>query len=365
MREPTRYPEQRGDAVIDPELGDWEHEEVIIRRGSRSGMPVVVAVDSTQRGPAVGGCRLWHYPDWRAGLEDALALSAAMTDKCAVAGLPNGGGKAVLPLAPGTVLDGALRRDLLLDLGDVVDDLGGRYHVGEDVGTTSEDMVVVRERTNHVLGLPQRLGGIGEPAEPTAVGVLSAIRTTCEVVWGSSALSGRSFAVHGLGQVGGRLARWLAAAGARVAVGDLDVERRPLAEALGIAWVRPDDLLELDVDVLVPASMGGLLTHDVVSRLRCRAIVGPANNQLASPTVAEALAARGIIWAPDIVVNAGGVLYGVLREMYHVSHAEALRRVTDIGQTLDGVLRKSTATGRTPGHIVREIADRARMQPAH
>lgn len=339
---------------------DWTHEEVVLRRGARSGLPIVVAVDSTRLGPAVGGCRLWPYPDWRAGLEDALRLSAAMTDKCAIAGLPNGGGKAVLPLPAGTRLDAARRRDLLLDLGDVVDLLGGRYHVGEDVGTTPEDMVVVRERTDHVLGLPERLGGIGEPAQPTAVGVMAAIKATCDVVFGSPDVTGRSFAVHGLGQVGGRLAGWLCAAGAAVTGADVNPERQSLATELGIAWASPDHLLELDVDVLVPASMGGLLTLDIAGRLRCRAIVGPANNQLASPAVAGALATRGIIWAPDIVVNAGGALYGVLREVHEVSHADAMDRVIGIGSTLSGVLRDSAETGRTPSQIVRVLADRAR-----
>lgn len=186
-----------GDLRDSATFSDWTHEELVVRRGARSGMPIVVAVDSTRLGPAVGGCRLWHYPDWRAGVEDALRLSAAMTDKCAIAGLPNGGGKAVLPLPFDMPLDADRRRHLLLDLGDVVDSLGGRYHVAEDVGTTSEDMVVVGERTKHVLGLPERMGGIGEPAEPTARGVLAAIEATCEFVWGSQNLAERSFAIHG------------------------------------------------------------------------------------------------------------------------------------------------------------------------
>ncbi|MBA3339467.1 MAG: Glu/Leu/Phe/Val dehydrogenase family protein [Geodermatophilaceae bacterium] len=316
-------------------------------------------MDSTQLGPAVGGCRIWQYADWREGLDDALRLAGAMTDKCAVAGLPNGGGKAVLPLPPGLKLQTDRRRMLLPDLGDVVDSLGGRYHVAEDVGTTSEDMVVVLEQTEYVLGLPERLGGIGEPAQPTAEGVLAAIQATCDVVWGSSTLACRSFAVHGLGQVGGRVARWLSAAGASVTAADVNPQGRVLAAELGVAWTSPEDLLDLDVDVLVPASLGRLLTSEVVSRLRCRAIVGPANNQLATPSVAGDLASRGIIWAPDVVVNAGGALYGILRDVHDLSHTEAMRRVTDIGSTLHGVLEKSAATGRTPSEIVRVLADRA------
>jgi len=146
-------------------------------------------------------------------------------------------------------------------------------------------------------------------------------------------------------------------------VGDLNPDRSSLATELGVAWASPETLLDLDVDVLVPASLGRLLTLDVVSRLRCRVVVGPANNQLASPAVADALANLGILWAPDIVVNAGGVLYGVLREVHKVSHEAALGRVTNIGDTLRGVLRDAAATGRTPREIVRVMADRARDQP--
>lgn len=328
----------------------FRHEELVIRRGARSGLPVVVAVHSTGPGPAVGGCRLWTYPDWRAGVEDALRLSAAMTAKCAVAGLPHGGGKTVLPLPPGLVLDPTRRRDLMLDLGDVVEGLDGRYHVGEDVGTTGADMLAVRDRTRRVMGLPAEHGGVGEPAEPTARGVFSAIRATCEVVWGSPEPGGRSFAVHGLGAVGGRVARWLVDAGARVVGGDID----PARTVPGATTVAPDELLDLPVDVLVPASLGGLITPAVAARLRCRAVVGPANNQLTGPAVGRVLADRGITWAPDVVVNGGGVIYVVLREADAATHAEAMARVEAIGDTVRDVLGEAARTGRTPGEVVAE-----------
>jgi leucine dehydrogenase len=210
------------------------------------------------------------------------------------------------------------------------------------------DMLAVRERTGWVMGLPAEHGGVGEPAEPTARGVRAAIRATCEVVWGSPDPAGRSFAVHGLGAVGGRVARWLVQAGARVTTADID----PTRTVPGAATAAPDDLLDLRVDVLVPASLGGLLTTAVAARLRCRAVVGPANNQLAEPAAGQVLAERGITWAPDVVVNGGGAIYVVLREADAATHDEAMARVEGIGDTVREVLREAERTGLTPGEVV-------------
>jgi leucine dehydrogenase len=335
-----------------------EHEEVLVRHGARSGLTVIVAVHSTTLGQAVGGCRIWPYPSWRDGLDDALRLSAAMTHKCALAGLPAGGGKSVIPLPPGSLLAGDLRRDVLLDLGDAVHSLSGRYGTAEDVGTTALDMLVVRERTPHVFCLPESHGGIGEPSEPTAAGVITALRVVCGEVFGSAELAGRRFAVHGLGQVGGRLARRLAAAGARLVVGDIDETKRDLAAELGAEWVPPADLLGVQADVLVPASLGGLLTTEVAQRLRCAAVAGPANNQLASGDVAEILAARGILWAPDTVVNGGGAIYGVLRELRGQTHEAAMERVGRIGDTLTEIFASARDDGLTPHEAASQLARR-------
>jgi leucine dehydrogenase len=324
------------------------HEQVLIRRGQRSGLPVVVAVHSTTAGPAVGGCRLWAYPDWRAGLADALDLSAAMTVKCAVAGLPRGGGKTVLPLPPGLRLDADRRRALFLDVGDAVEELDGRYFIGEDIGTTAPDLLAMTERTGWVMGLPVEHGGVGEPAAPTAAGVVAAIGATCEVVFGTADPAGLRFAVHGLGQVGGRVARWLVERGAVVTGADVDPARR----VPGVAMTDPDSLLDLDVDVLVPASLGHLLSREVVARLRCRAVVGPANNQLADDSVGALLVERGIAWAPDVVVNGGGAIYVVLRETGKAGHEEAMARVGAIGDTVREVLTAAARTGTTPSAAV-------------
>lgn len=185
-----------------------KHEKVFISTGRRSGLPVIVAVHSTALGQAVGGCRLWRYDDWRAGLDDALRLSAAMTLKCALASLPLGGGKSVLAIPPQVEPTAELRRDVLHDLGDVLESLGGTYGVGEDVGTNAQDLATVAERTRFAYGLPEASGGTGEPSAPTAVGVYQSILVTAEQIWGTADLAGRRISVLGLGQVGSRSASW-------------------------------------------------------------------------------------------------------------------------------------------------------------
>jgi leucine dehydrogenase len=324
------------------------HEKVAVHAGARSGLPIVVAVHSTAFGPAAGGVRMTTYPDWRDGLEDALRLSEAMTLKCAIAGLPHGGGKTVIALPPGHVLDEQGRRDVMLDLGDVVQSFGGSYVCGEDVGTTAEDMLVARERTPWAVCLPESEGGSGEPSEPTAIGVHAAIGAVLEHLYGEATAAGRRVTIIGLGQVGGRLARLLAADGAALSVTDADLTKKALADELGATWVDVNDALTLPADLVVPAALGGLLVDEVVDRLECRAICGPANNQLATPEVAARLHARGILWAPDFVVNAGGVLYAALVEFAGAAKDEALARVRGIGATTGELLALAEAEGTAP-----------------
>ncbi len=335
------------------------HEEVRVVRGARSGLAIVVAVHSTRLGQAVGGCRMWRYATWEDALADALRLSAAMTEKCALAGLPHGGGKAVIALPPDEPVDPARRRAALLDLGDVVASFDGRYGVGEDVGTSVDDMAVVRERTAYAYGQAEELGGCGDPSVPTARGVIASLRVVCEAAFGSPDLAGRRLVIVGLGHVGGLVARGVAEAGAALAVTDVDDSKRALAEELGAAWLDPADAATQVCDVLVPAALGGLLTHDLGARLRCRVVCGPANNQLAEEGVADALHARGILWAPDFVVNAGGVVYGTLIEVARTDRHTAMARVDAIGETLRLVLDAAASAGITPLAAARAVvADR-------
>lgn len=339
------------------------HEQVVLRRGSRSGLPIMVAIHSTVFGPAAGGVRLATYDDWRDGLEDALRLSEAMTLKCAIAQLPNGGGKTVIALPPGEQLVGARRRAAMLDLGDAIDSLGGRYLAGEDVGTTAEDLLVARERTPYAFCLPKDAGGIGDPSEPTAVGVVASLRAICDRLFGSPSLAGRRFTVIGLGNVGGRIARLLAADGAVLAVADVDAAKAALADELGATWIGTGEALGHEADVLVPAALGGFLTRDSVPELRCRAVCGPANNQLATPEVAGLLDEAGVLWAPDFVVNGGGVLFGALVETGQATEDEAWLRVRAIGNTLSEVFAVADADAVTP-YVAAERLARTRLAAA-
>lgn len=328
------------------DLPVFAHEHLHEGIGARSGLPVFVAVHSTRLGPALGGCRMWGYPTWLDAQIDVMRLSAGMTLKNAVAGLAKGGGKAVIALEVGEQLDGERRRDALLDLGDAVEALGGAYETAEDVGTTERDMLVVRERTAHVVGLPPEHGGSGEPAGPTSLGVYSSVVATLREL-GSDDIAGTRVTISGLGQVGGRLAKRLAAEGAVLTVTDVNPARRELADEIGAAWVEPDDAFAVPADIVIPAGVGGVLTPEVIERLDARAVVGPANNQLARDDGADRLAQRGILYAPDFVVNGGGVIFLALAA--DGASPDAIdAKVRGIGDTLARVYETARLDGVTP-----------------
>ncbi|MFG2800843.1 Glu/Leu/Phe/Val dehydrogenase family protein [Streptomyces pseudovenezuelae] len=355
--------------ALAPYVPDPSHELVQVVRGRRSGLAIIIAVHSTALGPAAGGCRIAHYPDPAAALTDALRLAAAMTEKNALAGLDHGGAKAVVALPGTTRPSGAERTALLHDLGDAIDSLGGRYIAGPDVGSGPVDMSVIGERTSHVCCRPAEAGGSGDSSFHTARGTLAALGAVVDEVFGSPGLAGRSFGVIGLGAVGARVARLLARAGARLVVTDVDPAARGLAEELGATWVDPDHALVTEVDVLVPAALGGLLTARTVPLLRCAAVAGPANNQLDEPATARLLAARGILWAPDVVVSAGGVIHATGVELRGESEEQLTERLSGIAATLRQVFRTARAQGITPSDAATDLARqrvrRGALRPAH
>jgi leucine dehydrogenase len=336
---------------------------VLVRRGRRSGLFTFVSVHSTVLGPALGGCRLCGYEDSRAALRDALALSRAMTYKAAVAGLALGGGKGVIMVPLGSRLPAERRHAALLDFADTVEALDGRYITAEDVGTSSRDMSLIAQRTRHVAGLPRARGGSGDPSPFTAIGVEAAVKACCERVFSTSALRGRTISVVGLGHVGSRVAKRLARAGARLVVADVDQSKRTLATQLGAPWMRAEQALEADVEVLVPCALGGFLDDELVPRLRCRAIAGAANNQLADDRVADLLAARGILWAPDFVVGAGGLI-NIAEELGRYDASRARQRVRGIGDTLRQIFDDAESMRATPLTAAMELA-RRRLAAGH
>jgi leucine dehydrogenase len=340
-----------------------DHEELVIRRGRRSGVYTIVAVHSTQLGPALGGCRLWRYASSADGARDALQLARAMTFKAAAAGVALGGGKGVICPPPGPAPTGGIRREMLLDFADTVNVLEGAYLTAEDVGTSSDDMVTVAERTKYVTGIPRSHGGSGDPSPVTALGVEAAMRACCEFRFGSRELTGRRVAVVGVGRVGSRLARRLSVAGASVVLADIDEGKRSLAEELpGASWADPNVALQAEVDVLAPCALGGAINEATVGHLRCEIVCGSANNQLAHDGLADDLTAHGIIYAPDFIANAGGLI-NVASELEGYNEAQARFRAASIEQTTLRLLKDAEVAGVTPLAAAYELA-RKRLQPA-
>jgi leucine dehydrogenase len=332
------------------------HEEVVVRRGRRSGIYVVVAIHSTVLGPSLGGARLWRYGALGDAIADALRLSEAMTYKAAAAGLDLGGGKAVLCVPPDRELPPEARRELLLDLGDIVDTLEGRYVTAEDVGTGTDDMAIIRERTEHVVGLPPESGGTGDPSPITARGVESAIRASCEHRYGAGDLSGRCVTVVGLGHVGSRLAERLASGGAELCVSDIDPAKRETAEQLGARWLDAADAATAECDVLAPCALGGAIDRDNIERLRCEIVCGAANNVLADRSLADRLGERGILYAPDFIANAGGLI-SVYGELHDLGRDRLDPLVDGIGAALRRVFDAGAARSVSPLEAARALAE--------
>ncbi|HEY8217957.1 MAG TPA: Glu/Leu/Phe/Val dehydrogenase dimerization domain-containing protein [Acidimicrobiia bacterium] len=344
--------------VVTEEMAARGHEQVVFVADAPSGLRAVIAVHSTALGPSLGGIRFWHYATEADAVEDALRLSEAMTLKAAAAGLHQGGGKAVVlvddPDAPRSV-------ELLHAMGRAIDELGGRYLAAEDVGATTRDMDLLAEVTPWVTGVDPAAGGSGDPSPVTAVGVVAAMRATLHALDGDSAVSGRRVAVQGVGHVGSHLTGLLVGAGADVVVADVNRPRAArVAASTGAELLTDDIILEVECDVLAPCALGGVLDDETVPRLRCRAVCGAANNQLAAEKVDELLAARGVLYAPDFIANAGGII-NIAEEFVGYSRARALARAERIEDTTAAVFALARDRGIPPGAAAIAMA-RARLE---
>jgi leucine dehydrogenase len=331
------------------------HEELQVHRGERSGLYVIIAIHSTALGSALGGARLWGYDGLGDGIADALRLSEAMTYKAAAAGLELGGGKAVLCAPPDRELEADQRHALLLDLGDAVESFEGRYVTAEDVGTSTADMTMIAERTSHVVGLPAQAGGSGDPSPVTARGVERAIGACCEHRFGSASLNGRTVAVIGLGHVGEALASRLREAGAELIATDIDPAKRETAEAIGARWIHPGDGISAECDVLAPCALGEAIDAGSVDRLRCEIVCGSANNVLAGDSLADELHQRDILYAPDFIANAGGLI-NVYGELHEVDQHRLDELVDGIGDALARVFELADERSITPLEAARAVA---------
>jgi leucine dehydrogenase len=331
-------------------LAGWDGEHAVVRFDPESGVWMFVCVHSTTRGPAGGGTRMRVYRAPVEGLADAMRLSGAMTRKMAAADMPRGGGKGVLAVPE--LPEGEARKRLLRRYGELVASLGGSYRTAGDMNISPEDLDVVAETCPWVYGTTSRGGNSGRG---TARGGLHAIRATVEHLFGSPDLSGRSVLVQGAGAVGSILSRELAEAGARVLVSDVQEER---ASATGYETVAPDRVVETEVDVYSPCAVGGTLSAQSIPRLACRAIAGCANNQLAEPADAERLHDRGILYAPDYVVNAGGIIQLIGLEDEGWGETQLEERLAGIGDTLRTLFAEANESGITPAEAAERLVSR-------
>lgn len=336
-----------------------DHECVELVRDRASGLTAIIAIHSTHLGPAAGGTRFWHYEDPALAMRDALRLSRGMSYKNAMAGLPVGGGKAVILADCSRLKPPAM----LAAFADAVDALGGRYITAEDVGITLADMVAVAERTQYVSGLPVPGGTAGgDPGPFTAMGVYHGIKAAVKWKLGKDSMDGVHVALQGMGSVGGGIARLLARDGARLTLADVDAERAAaLAAEIGATQVAADTIMGIACDVFSPNALGAILDDEGIARLDAPIVAGAANNQLARPEHGEALAARDILYAPDYVINAGGIIsvtleYLARREGRAGDINDVRERIAQIPVRLRTIWEESAARGATPDQVADRMA---------
>jgi leucine dehydrogenase len=345
-------------------IRNWDGEAVVIHYDAPSGTWMFICLHSTRGGAAGGGTRMKVYPTPADGLADAMRLSEAMTLKMAVARGPNGGGKAVLAVP--RIPHGDDRRSLLLRYGDLIESLHGTFRTAPDVNTDERDMDLIAERTSHAFGRSVGNGGAGTTGPDTAVGVFHGIRAAVRHVFGSDDLHGRRIVVQGAGGVGAVLVRLLTDAEADVAVADLDTDRAAdVAARTGARAIAAEDVLTEPCDVFSPCALGGIVNETTIPTLRCRIVAGAANNQLAAPADAERLQRAGILYAPDFVINAGGVLHVVGLEMEGWSRDRLDDELAGIGRTLEAIFRAAEDEGITTEVAAERLArQRAAETPA-
>ncbi|WP_032112842.1 Glu/Leu/Phe/Val family dehydrogenase [Candidatus Paracaedibacter symbiosus] len=281
------------------------HEQVVFCNDAKTGLKAIIAIHNTHRGPALGGCRFWAYPNEDEALKDVLRLSRGMTYKAAMAQLNLGGGK--------SVIIGDAKKDktpeMMIAFGKYIEHLNGLYITAEDVGTTTQDMGFIRQSTHHVVGLADTPGGSGDPSIFTGYGVYLGIKASVKHKFGEDSVKGLRIAVQGLGHVGMNLVERLSAEGAELVVTDINQDSVAYASSkFNAKAASPDSILATDCDLLAPCALGGGLHDQTIEKLRCKIVAGAANNQLAHPDHGEALRQLGILYAPDYVINAGGLI---------------------------------------------------------
>jgi len=338
-------------------LPDFDaHEEIHFVTDEKCGLKAIIAVHSTHLGPAAGGARFWHYAKDEEALVDALRLSRGMSYKNAMAGLPLGGGKSVL-------LADANRTktpDMLHAFGKAVDHLGGRYITAEDVGINVADMIEVARSTKFVAGLPNSSGDVGgDPGPHTSLGVFLGIKAAVKRALGKDSLAGLHIAMQGAGSVATGVALHACAEGAKLSIADVDqAKAQKLADATNGKVVSPDEILGLEADVVSPNALGAILTEQSIAALKTPVVAGGANNQLATPEDGQRLNQRGILYAPDYVINAGGIINVCTEYLGDGDASLVRRRIEGIPVRLEQIWAESAATGRDPASVADAMAQR-------
>ena len=333
------------------EMSKYRHEKVLFVNNEKAGLKAIIAVHNTNLGPAIGGCRLWPYESYDDALFDVLRLSRGMSHKNAVAGLPHGGGKGVI------IADPSQKTEAMFEaFAEAVNNLGGDYITAEDVNTTCDDALIMLRKTNHICGLPQNSG---DPSPFTARGVWQGIKATAKVALGRDDLEGVTVAIQGLGKVGYDLARYLHKDGAKLIVGNRSnkaaLERA--ADEFGATVVGTNEILTAECDILAPCALGAILNPTTIPNLRCKAVAGAANNQILDDASGLALKARGIYYAPDFVINGGGVINAAAEVDGPYNVDAVLAKVDNIYNTIEHILTESKATGEPEGVIATRYAE--------
>lgn len=330
------------------------HEALHFITDEQTGLRAIVAMHSTHLGPAAGGTRFWHYADDADALTDALRLSRGMSYKNAMAGLPLGGGKAVILADANRTKTDAM----IAAFGKAIDGLGGNYVTAEDVGMSVRDMLTIASQTKFVAGLPVEGGEVGgDPGPHTSLGVFLGIKAAVKRTLGKDSLAGLHIALQGAGSVAGGVARHAAAEGAKMSIADVDSERaQKLAAETGGTVIDPANILALEADVVSPCALGAILTEESIAALKAPIVAGGANNQLKTPEDGRRLQARGILYAPDYVINAGGII-NVSTEYVRDGGPELVReRIEAIPARLEQIWAESAASGRDPAAVADAMA---------
>ncbi|HEY0149311.1 MAG TPA: Glu/Leu/Phe/Val dehydrogenase dimerization domain-containing protein [Allosphingosinicella sp.] len=333
-----------------------DHEIVHFVTDQATGLRAVICVHSTHLGPGAGGVRFWHYPESGDAIRDALRLSRGMSFKNAMAGLPMGGGKAVI------LADEARTKtpEMLVAYGRAVERLGGAYVTAEDVGITVSDLSQVSQHTRYIAGLPVGEGEVGgDPGPHTSYGVFLGIKAAVRRGLGKDSLSGLHIALQGAGSVAGGVARQAAAEGASITLTDIDTARaQKLAAEVGGTVVAPEEIMTIEADVLSPNALGAILTAESIAALRVPIVAGGANNQLATPADGQAIHQRGILYAPDYVINAGGIINVSSEYLKDADAAGVKARIEQIPVRLEQIWAESAETGRNPAEVADSMAKR-------